>query len=73
MLFKIAGGVSGFLIAVLASIKILAQEKTVQTDINIDNDRADPGFVTGSPWLWLLFVLVCIVVIVVLLKKRRNT
>lgn len=63
-------GITFLIITLLTSFSV-AQE-TTKVDINVD-DNADSGILTGSPWLWLLFIAVFIIVIVVLTRGRRDS
>ena len=62
-------GITSLILTLLASFSV-AQE-TTKVDINVD-DNADSGILTGSPWLWLLFIAIFIIVIVVLTRGRRD-
>ena len=59
-------------LSLLTSIPSLAQEGTTNENVNVDGNSTDTGFLSGSPWLWVLFIAVFILVIVVLTRGRRN-
>ncbi|HEY0669179.1 MAG TPA: hypothetical protein VGD22_13425 [Sphingobacteriaceae bacterium] len=63
-------GIIFLIITLLASISVAQQ--TTKVDINVD-ENADSGILTGSPWLWLLFIAIFIIVIVVLTRGRRDS
>ena len=70
--FKIVGRVIALLLLCLHTIRVTAQEKS--TEINVDiNGGGEPAWYT-SPWVWIIGAVVFILLLLALLRgtERRG-